>query len=92
MSWVFAGLQTGRIWTIESTSGVETEIWELPAQSSKEVMKVNKQEKNSKPGEIFRENGKALPLKVLGGKRVVQGSSLETQAAGGEDRKTHPLG
>lgn len=23
MSWIFAGLQTGRIWTIESTSGVE---------------------------------------------------------------------
>lgn len=47
----------------------------------KEVMKVNKQEKNSKPREIFRENGRALGIKAP---RREAGSA-------GKDKKTHPL-
>lgn len=50
----------------------------------KEVMEVNKQEKNSKPRESFRENGKALPLRTPMRKAGECGEE--------EDKKTHSLG
>jgi hypothetical protein len=42
MSQVFASVQTGRIWTIESTSGAETNLGATRTQVLKEVMQVDK--------------------------------------------------